>query len=427
MSAFEKVIGYDEIKEELLKICDMIHNRAIYETMGAKLPQGVLLYGSPGLGKTLMAKCFIEESGIKSFVVRRNKGSDDFISNIIATFEEAKANAPSIIFLDDMDKFANEDATHRDAEEYVTVQTGIDEIKDSDVFIIATVNNIHKLPESLIRAGRFDIIIGFRPPTDDDATAIIRNFLKDKKVSEEVDLNDLSKMISYNSCAELETILNEAAIHAAYDRKESIEMADLVNIVLKKQYGLFVNTAAATDEDLRKVALHEAGHLVICEVISPGSVGLVSVRRKRTNSDCGGFVHLCKNITKEEHHILISLASKAAAELYYSDEYERGYSDDINRACEYIRDGISINAARGLSMFDVQTEMSREMSEGLNVRTEAVVHAELERYYLKAKNILLKNRDLLEKTADALMEKETLLFSDIRKICGSVTVTEVGV
>ena len=99
MSAFDKVIGYETIKNELLQICDMIHNREIYEELGAKLPQGILLYGDPGLGKTLMAKSFIEESGLKSYIVRRNKGSDDFIGDITDTFRKAKENTPCVIFL----------------------------------------------------------------------------------------------------------------------------------------------------------------------------------------------------------------------------------------------------------------------------------------------------------------------------------------
>ena len=127
MSAFDKVIGYETIKSELLQICDMIKNREIFEKLGAKLPQGILLSGDPGLGKTLMAKCFIEESGLPSFVIRRNKGNDDFVGEITETFREAKESAPAIVFLDDMDKFANEDDHHRDAEEYVAVQAGIDE------------------------------------------------------------------------------------------------------------------------------------------------------------------------------------------------------------------------------------------------------------------------------------------------------------
>ena len=130
MNAFDKVIGYETIKNELRQICDMIHNKEVYEKLGAKLPKGILLYGEPGLGKSLMAKCFIEESGLKAYVVRRNKSNDDFIGEITDIFRKAKENAPSIVLLDDMDKFANEDSVHCDAEEYVAVQAGIDEVKE---------------------------------------------------------------------------------------------------------------------------------------------------------------------------------------------------------------------------------------------------------------------------------------------------------
>ncbi len=236
MSAFDKVVGYETIKNELLQICDMIRNREIYEKMGARLPQGVLLYGDPGLGKTLIAKSFIEESGLKSFVLRRDKGND-FVAGITEIFREAKENAPSIVFLDDMDKFANQDRNHRDAEEYVAVQAGIDEVKGCNVFILATANAIWKLPDSLVRSGRFDRKIEVKCPTDKDADKIVRYYLSGKKIADSIDMDDLSKMISYTSCAELETILNEAAISAAHARKSVIETEDLIGAVLKMQYG----------------------------------------------------------------------------------------------------------------------------------------------------------------------------------------------
>lgn len=298
MSAFDKVIGYETIKNELMQVCDMVHNKECYEALGAKLPQGILLYGDPGLGKTLIAKCFIEESGLKSYVVRRNKGNDDFISNITETFQKAKENAaPCIVFLDDMDKFANEDSDHRDAEEYVAVQSGIDEVKNCDVFVLATANEMRKLPESLVRSGRFDRKIEVKCPTDKDANKIIAHYLSDKKVSKNVNMEDLSKMISYSSCAELETILNEAAISAAYKRKTDIEMEDLVKSVLRMIYDSPDNYTKASAEDMKKTALHEAGHLVVSEVLCPGSVGLASLRSTGRDST-GGFIHRCKELSR---------------------------------------------------------------------------------------------------------------------------------
>ena len=130
MSAFDKVIGYRATKQELLQICDMLRDRTIYEEMGARMPHGLLLYGEPGLGKTLLAKCFLAESGLNTITVRRDKGGDAFIDSITQAFAKATAEAPAIVFLDDMDKFANEDSSRCDAPEYVAVQAGIDTVPD---------------------------------------------------------------------------------------------------------------------------------------------------------------------------------------------------------------------------------------------------------------------------------------------------------
>ena len=424
MSAFDRIIGYQTIKEELLQICDMIHNREIYENLGAKLPQGILLYGDPGLGKSLMAKSFITESGLPAYIVRRDKGSDDFIGKITDTFEKAKKNAPAIVLLDDMDKFANEDDRHIDAEEYVAVQAGIDEVKGCNVFVFATVNEIRKLPRSLIRSGRFDRKIGVNSPTDRDAEEIIKYYLAEKKVSDNVNMDDLVKMVSYGSCAELETILNEAAIGAAYARKEKIEMDDLVKSVLRMQYDAPDNFTKKSSDALKEIALHEAGHLVVSEILTPGSVGLASLRTAGRDST-GGFIHRCMPVTRRAHHILISLAGKAAVELYYSGVCASGCQSDIRKAANNIRDAISESGTGGFGMIDVANHCFPESSESFNSRNESVVHAELERYMFKAREILIKNRDFLEKAAQMLSEKETLLYSDIRKLRESIKITEV--
>lgn len=424
MSAFDKIIGYQTIKEELLQICDMIHNREIYENLGAKQPQGILLYGDPGLGKSLMAKSFITESGLPAYIVRRDKGSDDFIGKITDTFEKAKKNAPAIVLLDDMDKFANEDDRHIDAEEYVAVQAGIDEVKGCNVFVFATVNEIRKLPRSLIRSGRFDRKIEVNSPTDRDAEEIIKYYLGQKKVSDNVNMDDLVKMVSYGSCAELETILNEAAIGAAYARKEKIEMDDLVKSVLRMQYDAPDNFTKKSSDALKEIALHEAGHLVVSEILTPGSVGLASLRTAGRDST-GGFIHRCMPVTRRAHHILISLAGKAAVELYYSGVCASGCQSDIRKAADNIRDAISESGTGGFGMIDVANHRFPESSESFNSRNESVVHAELERYMFKAREILIKNRDFLEKATQMLSEKETLLYSDIRKLRESIKITEV--
>lgn len=195
MNAFDKVIGYKATKRELLQLCDMLRNREIYEEMGARLPHGLLLYGDPGLGKTLLARCFVEESGLHTITVRRDKGGDAFIDGITQAFASAKTKAPSIVLLDDMDKFANEDDTHCDAPEYAAVQAGIDDVKDTGVFVIATANDIRKLPSSLRRSGRFDRKIGLRAPTASDAEEIIAHYGRGETYSLELG-NNLSRALT---------------------------------------------------------------------------------------------------------------------------------------------------------------------------------------------------------------------------------------
>ena len=159
MEAFEEIIGYEDIKHELRRIADALNRSEAYRTLGAKAPSGLLLHGDPGVGKTLMANCLIKASGRKAFVCRKTKPSEEFIGTIKETFDAAMENAPSIVYLDDMDKFANDDERHRNSEEFVTVQSCIDELRGKEVFVLATANETHCLPSSLTRAGRFDRVI----------------------------------------------------------------------------------------------------------------------------------------------------------------------------------------------------------------------------------------------------------------------------
>lgn len=426
MSAFDKVIGYETIKSELLQLCDMIQNPMLYSKLGAKLPKGLLLYGNPGLGKSLMAKCFIEESGLTAYTIRRNSNNNDFITTITGTFEKAKGESPVIVFLDDIDKFANEDNEHKDAEEYVAVQSGIDDVSDHNIFVIATANDLEKLPKSLIRPGRFDRQIHVHNPSPDDAVLIIRHYLADKMLSASVNMDDLSKMISYRSCAELETILNEAAITAAYRRKESIEMEDLVDSVLRREYDSPDIFSDSSDQDLRKAAIHETGHLVVCESLIPGSVGLASVRLSGRESQ-RGFINHCKKLKKESDDILILLAGKAALDLYYADGASNGCSSDIRRAKCIIARSICENGERGFGFVDASVYDDYLVDPGSELmlsRNETVIQSELERYTTMAKTILIKNRAFLEKIAAALIEKATLLYSDISEIKRSVGFVE---
>ena len=154
----------------MIRICDIMRNHEFYSRLGVSVPNGLLLSGEPGLGKTLMANCFVKASGRKAFVCRKDKPDGDFVNHIKSVFDEAVENAPSIVFLDDMDKFsANGDEYHKNSEEFVTIQSCIDGVKGKEVFVLSTINDNNAIPKSLLRAGRFDNRIEVEPPKGEDA------------------------------------------------------------------------------------------------------------------------------------------------------------------------------------------------------------------------------------------------------------------
>ena len=189
--AFEEIIGYDRVKDELKRFCDVLENSKRYEELGVSLPSGILFFGEPGIGKSMMAKAFIEATGLKSFTIRKDRSDGDFTDKIRKTFEQARKEEKSIVLLDDMDKFANEDDEHPDAEEYIAVQACIDDSVGTGVFVIATINNRRRLPKSLLRTGRFDKIIEMKAPEYEDTLKLTRHFLKDRKHEEDVDEEDM--------------------------------------------------------------------------------------------------------------------------------------------------------------------------------------------------------------------------------------------
>lgn len=411
MSAFDKVIGYDSIKEELLQIVDMMRNPALYEELGAKIPRGVMLIGDPGLGKSLMARCFVEESGLPCITLRRDKGGDAFTESIAETFREAKEKAPVVLLLDDMDKYVS---GMGDESQLAAVQTGIDEVKDSGVFVIATVNDSEDLPESLTRVGRFDRRIEVELPSEEDSEKIVRFFLSQKKVDASVNVEDLCKMMSYNSCAELETIINEAAVYAAYERCKAIEMRHLVKAVLRLAYDAPDNNRVSAEEDRRRVAAHEAGHTVIAEMLVENSIGLASVRT-RGGSLHNGFVHACKSHDPEVM-VMVSLAGLAAEEMLCPARRQRGCFSDLRKARNILYNSIAEEGNLGLSNTGHTRIMEDATSERFHSTVEILISAEMERCMSRVRAMLAENRGLLEALQSELYEKETLLYSDIRRI-----------
>ena len=414
MKAFEKIIGYEDVKAELYRICDLMKNPDKYRRLGVATPRGLLLSGDPGVGKTMMAKAVIAESGRKDITVRKDKPNGDFVNLIRDTFEKAKKNVPSIVFLDDMDKFANEDTEHRDAEEYVTVQACIDECKDFEVFVIATVNCKYNLPDSLLRAGRFDKCIEVLPPEGEDAVKIIDYYLRQKKCLGDIDARVIAKLMSGNSCAELETVINEAGIYAAYADREFIEQEDIIKACMRLMFDAPESCEGLTDEVAEALAVHEAGHITVAEILDPGSVNLVSICRHSGGSE--GITSVSKPagylFSKElmEHEVIRLLAGKAATEIILGVT-DVGCNSDLNHAFRLVAKFVDDLCALGFDSFGF-----REESDYMRETRDRRVANELEKYYQEAKRMIVENRRLFEHFKKYLLAKKTLTYSDIEMI-----------
>lgn len=431
MNGFEKIIGYTAVKRELQQLCDILKNPKAYASLGVQPPSGLLLYGEPGVGKTLMARSFADASGMKVHICRKNEPNGKFVQVIKDTFIEAAKDAPSIVFLDDMDKFANEDSSHPNAEEYVSIQTCIDENKGHGIFVIATANNVDDLPDSLLRAGRFDRVMEIKAPRGQDAEDIVRYYISQKKFVGEMDMRLIPRILDGRSCAELETIINDAGIYAGFERKTEITMDHLLRASLSRifevpAHELFeiyqpVDLNAGYTNGVANV-FHEAGHVVIAEAVYPGCTTLATTFHKR--GDVRGFTMTANykqmnNRFWKKCSLLIGFGGRAAVERVFGFT-EEGNEDDIADVYRVISEGISGQCIYGL---DLYSSVIHFASDALKQRTEQTSTVILRQCYGKAKEILACNSRLLQRVAEELAQHGVLGMSDIKKLtdeCGIV-------
>lgn len=416
LKAFDKIIGYGDEKRKLMPICDMMRNPEKYKKLGVVIPSGAILQGPPGYGKTLMCKCFIEACGVPYFVCRKDKADGDFVNYIKKCFDDAAEQAPAIVFLDDMDKFANEDQDHKNAEEYVAVQACIDNVKGKNVFVIATTNDMYNLPDSLLRAGRFDINLEMCGLEQDDQIKLIEHFLSNKPFVESVSSKDIWNIIGgCTSCAELEKIINDAAMEAAFKGQETLTREDFIVGCLNFHFGGAPSSRVRSKEELLSCAYHEAGHAVVAEVLMPKSIGLISIKPYRATGSDGvtTYDRIFEGEDSYDKSIIIATASlggKAATEIVFN-KLDLGTKIDIRHARRVLEELRDNNAAFG---FDKQEYYG--CGQTITEEGNRIISNELDRLYSVAKKVLIENRAFLDAIANALLEKETLLAEDIQAI-----------
>ncbi len=411
MSGFDKVIGYKDIKAELIRISDMMKHPDRYSRLGVHMPAGVLLYGDQGTGKTLMAQCFIEDSGWQACAV----GSGGFIEGDIAervgrTIEEAEKKGRGIIFWDDMDRFIAE-GNDRVASAVVEL---VDYCREAGLFILATATDIQRIPDALLEAGRLVRALELECPTGKDMEILVKELFGRKKVADDVDVKEIARIMAGCSCPDLEEVINEAGMYAGYDNRDAISREDLIRSCVRKLLASPEQLCEDSKEETICSAVHEAGHAAICEVLKPGCVNLVSIRGSA--GELGGIVNAgtgdtyCRTREEMEREILRKLGGKAAIEVVQG-RIDVGCGYDLSKAFALVSLLVDDYCAYG---FDSYT--SKECSEALRARKDRFISQEMTKYYQQAKMILSENRVFLDKLVAALMEKKTLTQREIRAL-----------
>ena len=427
MKLWDNIIGYVPEKKELQDLCDVLTHRELYAEYGAVPPRGLLLYGEPGVGKTLMAKTLITASKLPVFICRKDLPNGEFVKAIRKVFTDAAENAPSIVFLDDMDKFAEGDEKHHDKEEYVTVQSCIDEAP-RDVFVLATANDIENLPQSLLREGRFDRRMEVKTPPLSDATAIIRHYLMNKPHTEELDPEELAMLLQNDSCAALETLLNEAAIRACRAREKTITRRCFLETYLQQEHKVPASelaqdrSAELSDPNSPHAwkVCHEAGHVVVGDLLFPGSVTIAVA-----TESCGAVMRRqpekANAVTWNKSRVVSALAAKAAVELCYGETPD-GCRSDLMKAAGFTDRLLAADCAEGFAYLS----LGHGETETHAAERETAVIASLERSYQLARELLVKNRAYLDAVAKALAEKGVLTAADIKLIRANCKITPVA-
>ena len=421
---FNDIIGYDNVKNTLKIVIDMLNNKEKYQKLGCNMSHGLLLYGPPGTGKTSFANEILNNVNRKVFTIRKNKADGDFINYMNNIFTKAKEEVPSIILLDDLDKFSEADNKSNN-EEFVTLQSLIDEVKNEDVFIIATANDIYVLPESLTRAGRFDTQIEIDNPKDEDAIKIFSHYLKNKKVDRSINVKNLSYILSNSSCAELEKVCNQAGIYAAYKNKKKISMDELLRAALELKYNANIENINLEDNYALNTAYHEAGHALIGEILEPGSISFITITKNNSNTKgITIFQHnddYFSDIKFMKNRVKSLLGGKAATEIIFNT-CDVGTNSDLHRAYDIVARFVD-----NYCMLDFNSWINdiREVSERVKTSKTDNVNKLIQTYYTEVKELLIENKHKLNVLAYELKKRKILFKDEIEDICNNISKYDV--
>ena len=431
---FADVAGADEEKEELQEMVDFLRNPKQYTNVGARIPKGVLLVGPPGTGKTLLAKAVAGEAGVPFFTISGSDFVEMFVgvgaSRVRDLFDQAKKAAPAIVFIDEIDAVGR----HRGAglggghdEREQTLNQLLVEMDgfavNEGVIVMAATNRRDILDPALLRPGRFDRQVTVNYPDLDGRVAILKVHSKGKPLAKDVDLRNIAKRMPFATGAELENVMNEAAILAARGRKKEIDHQLLVNAIARVQMGPEKRSHKVSPRDRRMVAIHEAGHAIVGH-FTPGAddVHLVTIVPR------GNAAGHTLSLPGEENDLMVRSQLMAriavcmgghAAEERILGEFSTGATGDLQHATELSRRMVTqfgMSEKMGPVYLDSDQEVFVGMefghSRGYSETVAATIDQEVRRLcdegYAAAMKIIDDNRERFDQLVAALLERETI-------------------
>ena len=450
---FTKVAGLEEEKEELEEIVDFLKNPQKYTGVGARIPKGVILVGPPGTGKTLLSKAVAGEAGVPFFSISGSDFVEMFVgvgaSRVRDLFEEAKKNAPCIVFIDEIDAVARQRGTGMGGGHDEREQTLNQLLVEMDGFgvnegiiVMAATNRVDILDPAILRPGRFDRKVAVGRPDVKGREEILGVHTKEKPLGEDVDLHRIAQTTAGFTGADLENLMNEAAINTAKEGRKFLTQTDIEKAFIKVGIGAEKRSKVISEKDKKITAYHEAGHAILFHVLPDvGPVHTVSIIP--TGVGAAGYtmplpeqdeLHMTKG--RMLQNIMVSLGGRIAEEIIF-DDITTGASQDIKQATSMARAMVTeYGMSEKLGMINYGGDNNevfigrdlahtRTYSEEVASEIDSEVKRIIDECYAKAKQIILDHEDVLHSCCALLMEKEKIgqaefeaLFQDGEKPSG---------
>lgn len=433
---FDDVAGLKEEKEEVSELVDFLMYPDKYNEMGARIPKGILLVGPPGTGKTLLAKAIAGEAGVPFFSISGSDFVEMFVgvgaSRVRDLFAEAKENAPCIVFIDEIDAVARRRGTGMGGGHDEREQTLNQMLVEMDGFganegiiVMAATNRVDILDPAIMRPGRFDRKVFVGRPDVGGREEILKVHAKNKPLSDDVDLKQVAQTTSGFTGADLENLLNEAAIKAGKENRKFVTMDDIKQSFVKVGIGAEKHSKIISDKEKKITAYHEAGHAILFHVL-PDVGPVYSVSIIPTGSSAAGYTmplpekdEMFNSKGKMLQDIMVSLGGRIAEELIF-DDITTGASSDIKKATSTARDMVTkygFSKELGTIYYGQDEDEvfigrdlahSKNFSETMSAKIDVQVKEIIDDCYKKATDIIKEHENVLHSCAELLIEKEKI-------------------